>query len=89
MAQKGVNLMIFDFKNEIIKALNDSVLPISIKRQVFDEISTQIGAAEEKTIQEELMKYQQELKEEQKKELAENKNSKLKKGENENVKDNR
>ena len=89
MAQKGVNLMIFDFKNEIIKVLNDSILPISIKRQVFDEISAQIGIAEEKEIQAERIKYQEDLKEEQKKELAENKNSKLKKGENKDVNGNK
>lgn len=67
MAQKGINLMIYDFKSEIVKMLNDSILPISIKRQIFEEILSNMQLAEEKVIQEERAKYQEALKEDEKK----------------------
>lgn len=72
MAQKGINLMIYDFKSEIVKMLNDSILPISIKRQIFEEILSNMQLAEEKVIQEERAKYQEALKEDEKKKGEQN-----------------
>lgn len=70
---KGINLMINDFKIEIVDLINSYDLPMIIKRQVINEISLEINNVTENVIQKERQDYQKALE-------AQKEESKSKKG---------
>ena len=51
--EKAINLKICDFKNDIIKIINDSKLPIIIARQAVSEIHSELLNIEKYTLEKE------------------------------------
>lgn len=59
---KGINLQINDFENDIVKYINNSNLPIIIKRNVVERILNQLVSGTNTVLNDEIKKYQEELK---------------------------
>lgn len=55
--EKGINLIIFETKNEIAKVINDCRLPVSVVRQIIKEIDNEIAVLEKQQIKKEQEEY--------------------------------
>ena len=76
MAQKPINLLIDDTKDEIINVLNSSGLPISILAMIMKDVNNLVTTQHQNTIVSERTSYLEELRKE--KEEEENQNKKVK-----------
>ncbi len=59
----GINLIIREFKNSVIKTINDYALPIEVKRLSLAEIMMELSTKAEEQIQEEVRQEQESKKE--------------------------
>lgn len=59
----GINLIIREFKNSVIKTINDYALPIEVKRLNLAEIMMELSTKAEEQIQEEVRQEQESKKE--------------------------
>ena len=65
-----VNVAIFNTKNNIVKAVNESGLPLSIISLIFKDILSEIDSKAQEELKQDLQKMQEELsKQEKQKEL--------------------
>ncbi len=72
MAEKGINLKIEDFKNEIVNLINGYDLPAVVVKQVVGELYNEVCIITNNTIQKELEEYEKEVEQEKKKEQKNN-----------------
>lgn len=85
--QKGMNLASRDFKNSVIGLINDSGLPPILIKYILNDLVNETNVVTENMIQMEYKKFQEDLEQEEKKRLAQNKsNYKKKNGKGENKK---
>lgn len=85
--QKGINLAGRDFKNSVIGLINDSGLPPILIKYILNDLANETNGITEDMIQMEYKKFQENLEQEEKKRLAQNKsNYKKKNGKGENRK---
>lgn len=70
---KKENLEILEFRDKIAVFINNSDLPIVIKRQQIEQIYSELLKLESNTIQKELKERKEELEQEQKKKNSKNK----------------
>ncbi len=68
MAQKPINLLIDDTKDEIIGVLNSSGLPISILAMIMKEVNNLVTTQYQNTIASERTSYLEELRKEKEEE---------------------
>ena len=78
MMQKRINLAAQDCKNDIIKIINDSSLPITLIKYILQDLMAEANTVEQKVIQEEKRDLENGLLEEERtqKEKQENKKTK-------------
>lgn len=78
MMQKRINLAAQDCKNDIIKIINDSSLPITLIKYILQDLMAEANTVEQKVIQEEKRDFENGLLEEERtqKEKQENKKTK-------------
>jgi len=57
--EKGVNLQIFELKEEIVKSVNKSVLPMEVKRMILSDITHQVSGVAEQVIQNEKKAFEE------------------------------
>ncbi len=72
MAEKGINLKIEDFKNEIVNLINGYDLPAVVVKQMVGELYNEVCVITNNTIQKELEEYEKEVEQEKKKEQKNN-----------------
>lgn len=77
--QKGINLASRDFKNNVIGLINDSSLPPILIKYILNDLVNETNIATEDMIQMEYKKFQEDLEQEEKKRLAQNKSNYKKK----------
>ncbi len=77
--QKGINLASRDFKNNVIGLINDSSLPPILIKYILNDLVNETNIAMEDMIQMEYKKFQEDLEQEGKKRLAQNKSNYKKK----------
>jgi len=70
---KGINMQINDFENGIVNYINQSNLPIIMKRNIVERILNQLVSGTNAVLNDETKKYQEEL-EAEKEEKNVNKN---------------
>lgn len=64
MDEKGFNLMVNDFKSEIVNVINTYNLPAIVVKQVIGELYNEVCVITNNTIQKELEEYQKEVEKE-------------------------
>lgn len=71
--QKGINLAGREFKNNVIGLINTSGLPPILIKYILNDLVKETNVAMEEMIQMEYKKFEEDLGEEEKKRLAQNK----------------
>lgn len=72
MVEKGINLKISDFKDEIVNLINSYNLPAIVVKQVMGELYNEVCVVTNNTIQKEVEEYQKGLEQENEKERKKN-----------------
>ncbi len=72
MAEKGFNLKVRDFENEIVNLINDYNLPAMVVKQVIGGLYHEVCVIANDTIEKELEEYQRGLEQENEKERKKN-----------------
>lgn len=56
--EKGFDLAVFEFRESLVKAINESTLPITVKSAVVNELSMDLNQLKNQVIQQQKKEYE-------------------------------